>query len=234
LDGQYRKHAIHGDFCRRDINTAKEFFMKKMKKKLLFVFVLSAMTVFGGGGLLFASGAASREKAEQSRVADVGDVAEVQDVEYPPRRNPGVQVASGPVYAVPAAALNPEAERLPPPVYAISGIKGVEIREGNPWEVVDIIVDLPERETFGRGILEGEDVSSWIQNLPDGLEARAHGVKKGASSIRIYISGVPSVTMREVVRVNIPGAYLTSGSARLFGSPTEQESFDSWQKSRTE
>jgi hypothetical protein len=167
-------------------------------------------------------------------VADVADVAEVRDVEYLPRRNPGVQRASGSVYALPATALSPEAERLPPPVYAIAGIRGVEIREGNPWEVVDIIVDLPEKETFSRGILEGEDVGEWIQNLPDGLEARAHGVKKGASTIKIYISGTPTVTMRELVRVNIPGTYLTGGSALQFVSPTEQESFDSWKSGQTE
>jgi hypothetical protein len=205
-----------------------------MKKNVMFVFVWLTMTVLWGGGLLFAGGASSRGTTSQSRVADVADVAEVRDVEYLPRRNPGVQVASGSVYALPATALNPEAERIPPPVYAISGIRGEEIQEGSPWEVVDIIVVLPERETFSRGILEGEDVSAWVQNLPPGLEARAHGVKKGAATIKIYVSGVPTVTMREVVRVNIPGTYLTGGSDRLFVSPTEEESYDSWKSSQTE
>jgi hypothetical protein len=203
-------------------------------KKTLFVFVWLGMTALCGGGLLFAGGIMGREKASQAKVAEVADVAEVQETEYLPRRNPGVQVAGGNVYALPATPLNPEAERLPPPVYAISGVKGIEIHESRPLEVVDIFVILPEKETFSRGILEGEDVSGWIPNLPDGLEARAHGIKKGAAFIKIYISGTPTVTARELVRVNIPGTYLTSGTSRQFVSPTEEESFDSWQKSQTE
>jgi hypothetical protein len=207
---------------------------REMKKNFLFVFVWLTMTVLCGGGLLFAGGASSRERAGQSRVAEVADVAEVQDIDYLPRPNPNVQRAGGSVYALPATALNPEAERLPPPVYAIAGVKGVEISEGLPWEVVDIIVDLPEKETFSQGILEGEDVSGWVENLPAGLEARAHGIKKGATSIKIYVSGVPSVPMREVVRVVIPGTYLTGGSSRQFVSPTQEESLATWQKSQTE
>ncbi|MDR1566497.1 MAG: hypothetical protein LBS48_04335 [Treponema sp.] len=205
-----------------------------MKKTLVFVSVWLALTAVCGGGLLFAGGAISRETASQSKVADVADVAEVPESDFEPRSNPNVKRASGNVYALPAGPLSPEAERLPPPVYAIAGIRGVEIREGSPWEVVDVIVNLPEKETFSRGILEGEDVSEWIQNLPPGLEARAHGIKKGAKTIRIYISGTPAVTMRERVNVNIPGTYLTGGNPRLFVSPTEQESLESWAKTQTE
>jgi hypothetical protein len=211
--------------------TASDIRRKMMKKNLMFVFVWLTMTVLWGGNLLFASGAASRGRAGQSRVADLADVAEVQDIEYQPRRNPGVQRASGSVSALPATALNPEAERIPPPVYAISGIKGVEIQE--LWEVVDIIVKLPEKETFSEGILEGEDVSNWILNLPAGLEARAHGIKKGAKEIKIYISGTPTETKREFVQVEIPGTYLTSGTALRADSPTEKESFDSWKNAKT-
>jgi hypothetical protein len=204
-----------------------------MKKTLLFAFVWLTLTVVCGGGLLFAGGASSRGKTGQSRVAEVADVAEVKDQDYPIRRNPNVVRASGNVYAWPAEPLKPEPERLPPPVYAIAGVRGVEISEGSPL-VVDIVVNLPEKETFARGILEGEDVSDWITNLPDGLEARAHGVKKGAKTIKIYVSGTPTVTMREVVQVSIPSSYLTGGTALQAASPTEQESFDSWQKSQTE
>jgi hypothetical protein len=204
------------------------------KNFLLFVFVWLAMTVLCGGSLLFAGGIMGRERTRQFEAADVVDVAEVQDTEYQPRRNPGVQRASGSVYALPATALTPEEERLPPPVYAIAGVRGVEIHENMPMEAVDIIVELPEKETFSRGILEGEDVSGWIPNLPKGLEAKAHGVKKGGKSIKIYISGAPLVTAREPVKVTIPGTYLTGGASRQFVSPTEEESFDSWQKSQTE
>jgi hypothetical protein len=100
--------------------------------------------------------------------------------------------------------------------------------------VVDIFVLLPTKETFSRGILEGEDVSSWIDNLPAGLEARAHGVKRGDSLIKIYVSGTPTVTGRELIRVTIPGTYLAGGSARQFVSPTEEESQRTWANSQTE
>lgn len=205
-----------------------------MKKTLMFVFVWLALTAAFGGGAVFASGMFGKETASQSGVADVADVAEVPDSDYLPRLNPSVRRASGSVYALPAGPLSPEAERLPPPVYAIAGIRGEEIRESGPLEAVDIIVNLPEKESFSRGILEGQDVSDWIQNLPPGLEARAHGVKKGARTISIYVSGTPLVTMRERVSVNIPGTYLTGGNPRLFVSPTEQESLESWEKSQTE
>jgi hypothetical protein len=183
---------------------------------------------------IFGSAGGRDAAADQQSVAEVSDVAEVPERDYLPRRNPAVQRASGDVYALPANQLKPEAERLPPPVYAISGVRGQEIQEIAPPEVVDVVVDLPDPETFSRGILEGEDVSDWIQNLPDGLTAQAHGIKKGAKSIRIYISGTPTVTMREVIRVNIPGTYLTSGRARDFASPTEEESFKSWEAGQTE
>jgi hypothetical protein len=207
-----------------------------MKKKLLFVFVWLAMTALCGGSLLFAGGMFSKLTEQPSRVvAEGADVAEVQDIDYEPRFNrAAVQKASGNVYALPATPLSPESERLPPPVYAISGVKGVEIREYQPLEAVDIIVELPEKETFSRGILEGEDVSDWILNLPGGLEARAHKVKKGAASIKIYISGTPTVTARELIRVEIPGTYLTSNTARQFVSPTEEASFESWEKTQIE
>jgi hypothetical protein len=99
---------------------------------------------------------------------------------------------------------------------------------------VDIVVELPGKETFSRGILEGENVSDWIPNLPAGLEARAHKVKTGDSSIKIYISGTPSVTARERVRVTIPGTYLAGGASRQFVSPTEEESFDAWKETQIE
>ncbi|MDR1588111.1 MAG: hypothetical protein LBS57_11695 [Treponema sp.] len=205
-----------------------------MKKTMLFVFaglVIACLPAFALGSR---DSDRERDIAEQKQVAEVADVAAVEDIDYMPRQNPGVQRASGSIYALPASPLAPEAERLPPPVYAISGVRGQEIQEGNPWEVVDIVITLPEKETFSRGILEGEDVSNWIRNLPEGLEARAHGIKKGATSVKIYISGTPAVTVREVVRVSIPGTYLASGSSRDFISPTEEESFKSWEASQTQ
>jgi hypothetical protein len=204
-----------------------------MKKTMLLVFaglMIVCLPVFAKGGADSSGG----ESAAQNQVADVADVAEVPVRNYAPRQNPGVQQASGQVYALPANSLAPEAERLPPPVYAISGVKGQEIQEGALGEVVDIVIDLPEKEAFSRGLLEGEDVANWIQNLPRGLEARAHQARKGATSIRIYISGTPEETMREIIRVSIPGTYLTSGISRSFVSPTEDDSFKSWQSGQIE
>jgi hypothetical protein len=202
-----------------------------MKKTVLLVFaglMITCLPVFAKG--LFQKD--SEEDTTKSQVVDVADVAEVSSEFNPPRRNDNVKVASGRIYARPAERLDPEGERLPPPVYAISGVKGQEIHE--LWEVVDVWIILPEKETFSRGLLEGEDVANWIQNLPTGLEARAHKAKKGATSVKIYISGTPDVTMREIIRVSIPGTYLTSGTSRSFVSPTEDESFKAWQAAQVE
>ncbi|MFP3089747.1 hypothetical protein LQZ21_05410 [Treponema sp. TIM-1] len=215
-------------------------------KRMLFIFVGLAMISIHGFALGGSDSSASRKgEGGTQYVIETPNLDEVR-IQVPlPRRNAGIQRAGSPVYALPADALAPEAERIPPPVYAISGVRGQEIREVKElreigrntyavtWEVVDIVVELPEGETFSQGILEGEDVSDWIENLPDGLEATAHKVKKGANSIKIYISGIPTVTMRELIRVNIPGTYLTRGNSRAFVSPTEEASFQSWQEGQT-
>jgi hypothetical protein len=204
-----------------------------MKKIWLFAFLsvtVAGLPLFAGG--IFDSG--GRSATDQSGSVEAAAVAEMPTEYPPPRRRGTLAPASGDVYALPATPLKPEPERLPPPVYAISGVRGQEIIEGYPLEAVDIIVHLPERETFSRGILEGQDVSNWIDNLPKGLEARAHGTKRGASDIKIYISGTPEETRREVIRVTIPATYLTGGSNRSFVSPTEEESFQAWEASQTQ
>jgi hypothetical protein len=178
------------------------------------------------------------QSSNQSGVADVADVEEVPDVRTPSEPKPGIGSAevvleTGGVFALPAVPLKPEEERLPPPVYAISGVKGQKISEGNPWEVVDLWVLLPKNESFSKGILEGTEVDDWIINLPDGLEARAHGVKKGATRVSIYISGTPKNTGRDYIKVQIPGEYLKSGTARQFFSPTEEENLKTWEESQT-
>jgi len=188
--------------------------------------------IIGCAGL--SSGVGGRQSiGGQSNVAEAAAIAEVQDSDYEPRRNPAAGRASSTVYALPAIPLKPEAERLPTPVYAISGIRGREIQESNPWEVVDIWVELPANESFSRGIVEGEDKSDWIVNLPAGLEGRVHGIKKGATSIHIYVSGTPTVTAREEIKVKIPGTYLTGGVDLQFISPNEVESLSAWEASQT-
>jgi hypothetical protein len=209
---------------------------KNMKKIVSFVFVWLILTVLGGGELLFAGNLFGQRGAQQAGGGiTVADLPEVEERKDPPRPNPKTGQASGNVYALRAEPLKPAQESLPPPVHAIAGVKGEKMVEsGKSATVVDIIVNLPESEKFSKGILEGEDVSDWIENLPEGLEAKAHGIKKGAKTIKIYVSGTPAVTMREVVRVTIPGTYLTGGANRQFVSPTEEESFETWQKSQTE
>jgi hypothetical protein len=171
--------------------------------------------------------------AEAAETAEALEIAEVEEADYVPRRNPAAGRASSGVYALPASPLKPEAERLPTPVYAISGVRNQDIQEGASWEVVDIVVELPVKESFSRGLVEGADVSDWIINLPNGLEGRAHNVKKGATSIRIYVSGTPTVTARGEIKVRIPGTYLTGGADLQFISPTETESISAWEASQT-
>jgi hypothetical protein len=218
-----------------------------MKKLMVFVFA-GLMTLFVSGSL-FAGAMFQRQGAstQGGGVASAAEIDEVPDQKFYPQPNPAAKQAGGSVSALPAIPLKPEAERLPPPFYAIAGVKGIAIRETgldpssnssreqnlDYMEVVDIIVILPERESFSRGILEGDDVSHWVGNLPAGLEARAHGLKKGANSIRIYISGTPTVTGRETVTVTIPGTYLTWGVDRRFVSPTQEESQKAWEDSQT-
>jgi hypothetical protein len=220
-------------------------------KRMLFVFAGLAMIAIHGFALGSSQSSSGRKgERDVQYVIETPNLDEVSIKVPLPRRNAGIQRAGSPVYALPAIALVPESERLPPPVYAIAGVKGQEIREikelrevgkNEPgkhiyevtWEVVDIVIELPEKETFSRGILEGEDVSDWIENLPDGLEAKAHKVKRGATSMKIYVSGIPTETMRELIRVNIPGTYLSRGTSRAFVSPTEEASFQSWQEGQT-
>jgi hypothetical protein len=171
--------------------------------------------------------------SKKSKVVDVV-LAEVPDVDYEPRLNPAAaRHAEGTVYAEPTTPLALEVEDGPSPVYTISGVKNRDLEKNNPRELVDIVVILPEKDTFSRNIWGGTDVSEWIINLPKGLEARAHGVRKGATGIRIYISGTPEETRREVVKVQIPGEYLKSGSARQFISPTEEDSIKAWEEQQT-
>jgi hypothetical protein len=172
---------------------------------------------------------------ETAETAEAAEVSEVKDADFVPRRNPAAGQASSTVYAIPAVALKPEVaeERLPPPVYAISGVRNQEIRENTPQEVVDIVIELPAKRAFSQGLVEGAYVSDWISNLPAGLEGRAHNVKQGATSIRIYVAGTPTIAVREEIRVTIPGTFLTGGTALQFFSPSETESLSAWEASQT-
>jgi hypothetical protein len=170
---------------------------------------------------------------EAAETAKAGEVSEVEDSDFVPRRNPAAGRASSAVYAAPALPLKPEAERLPTPGYARSGVRNQEIQEDSQGEVVDIVVELPAKETFSRGLVEGADVTDWILNLPAGLEGRTHNVKKGATSIRIYVSGIPATTARQEIKVKIPGTYLSGGADLQFVSPTETESLSAWEAGQT-
>jgi hypothetical protein len=195
----------------------------------------ACILIVGGAGLSFGGGLldGGAKAAKATKTAEAAEVAEVAETNYVPNRNPAAGRASSAVYALPALPLKPEAERLPTPVYAISGVRNQEIQDGSLWEVVDIVVELQDKVTFSRGLVEGADVSDWILNLPAGLEGRAHNVKKGATSVKIYIAGTPTVTAREEIKVKIPGTYLSGGADIQFVSPTETESISAWEASQT-
>jgi hypothetical protein len=203
-----------------------------MKKLMALVFAGLMMLVVSGA--LFALGSKD-ESIQGGGIARAEVIDQVPtDQKFLPARNPKTTTAEwrpdeGGVHALPATKLDIWEEALPPPFYAISGVKNQPIREeGSAIEAVDIRIDLPKGEKFSRGLLGGDDVSSWIENLPAGLEARAHRVRKGATYILIYISGVPTVTAREVIRVTVPSTYLTKGAALQFVSPTEEENHTTW------
>jgi hypothetical protein len=234
---------------RKEVKLRKEFFMKRTALLVCAFIVAAAGPAFAMGALssggsqtsgrpqtsgrLQSSGSMRVGLAQKPAAADVGDIAEVEDwdVSQDLRRNPNTEKAQGYVYAEPAAALK-EAPlpTLPPPVYAISGVKGLEIRDS---ERVDLVVVLPEPDRFARGLIEGEDVSNWVENLPQGLEALAHRVKVNDKSMRIYITGTPAVSSRGSVIVNIPGVYLESSQTRRFVSPTEEATQRVFEKSQT-
>ena len=203
-----------------------------MKKELFYVFAMLILISISLTGCVNLS--ARPEEAFP---------AEVPNVDYQPRRwgeeearwgypenkrvNTQIGTAQGAVYAQPAKSrVEDGARELPPPVYAISGVKNQEIHE--IWENVDIVLILPEKDSFNRRIPGGTDVIGWIQNDLHGLEARIHEVKKGAKNARIYISGKSTQTMRETIRVLVPAEFLKSGQPRQFTSPSEEETLKAW------
>jgi hypothetical protein len=206
--------------------------MKKIWWFAFFGLMVAGLPLFAGGTLdSFGAKSASGEV----EVVEAAEVAEMPTEYPPPRRRQGLNQAAGQVYAAPVEVrLESEAEQLPPPAYAISGVRGQQILEGDPMEAVDIIVELPERVSFAVGFPAGRDVSDWITNLPKGLEARAYRTKRGDTKVKIYVSGTPEVTMREAIRVTVPGTYLSDGNARSFVSPTESESVQAWEAGQTE
>jgi hypothetical protein len=220
--------------------------MQKQKKAILlaWVFMIAAGQVFAAGSMQgqgqqrqSTNEAARRDMMRRSQevsVANAADILEVEDRDISPdlRRNPKTGRAMGDVWAEPAAPIaeGNETERLPLPVYAVSGVKGQEIL---PGERVDIVVRLPDSEKFVKGLIEGENVSEWIENLPPGLTALARGVRVNDTAIRIYITGKPAVTGHTMVRVNIPESYLAGGIARQFRSPTEEENIRAFEASQT-
>jgi hypothetical protein len=198
---------------------------------ILHISAISILLLFGF--LAISSGSTTAKSATRKTVAGTGitvvegaDVAEFNEaIIRPAGINPRTGQAKGDASAVPATKLKPKEETLPPPVYAISGFKGQPIAEGDPrWEVVDVVVKLQNKEVFGQPILEGTDVTEWIENLPKGLEANIHAVKKGANQAKIYVSGTPEESKRDLIRVTIPGSFLKSGNPQSFKSPTENES----------
>ncbi|MDR0841398.1 MAG: hypothetical protein LBN26_08480 [Christensenellaceae bacterium] len=64
--------------------------------------------------------------------------------------------------------------------------------------------------TLDPGLLVGANAASWFSNLPAGMTAIVSGVDGGAT-IRISLSGTPTVASLAAFDITIPGSALTSG-----------------------
>jgi hypothetical protein len=118
----------------------------------------------------------------------------------------------GDVQVLAPTQLKPGQVLLPDVYNAIVGNKNYEIFPK------DVYVKLPEGVTFNAAIVEAEDVTDWITNLPAGLIGQVHAVKAGAKEVKIYVSGKPTETKKDAVMVTIPGAFLSSGQSTSLAS----------------
>jgi len=221
--------------------------MLRLKKKVVIGVLCAALAarVFAGGSLDDIDGASSTRStrgglqtsggAAAAGVYDVDDLPYVPDETYYPEANPRTRKAVGELYVTPSDGLRAGDARLPPPVHAISGVRGQRLDDTvrapagsarkNPYaETVDVFVNVGENDYFVRDVREGFDATTWIENLPEGLRARAHHVSAGkeARVIGFYITGVPRTARRSEIRVVIPAGFLASGRERTFVSSTEE------------
>ncbi|MDR2477095.1 MAG: hypothetical protein LBD18_04835 [Treponema sp.] len=81
----------------------------------------------------------------------------------------------------------------------------------SPIKAKDIIIRLVDT-SFQAPIKEGEDLSAWFVNMPEGLTATAHvpeggsklAAEKGAAQVLVTIEGTPRQTVNQPIKVIIP------------------------------
>jgi hypothetical protein len=81
----------------------------------------------------------------------------------------------------------------------------------SPIKAKDIIIRLVDT-SFQSPIKEGEDLSAWFVNMPEGLTATAHApeggsklaAEKGAARVLVTIEGTPRQTVNQPIKVIIP------------------------------
>ena len=86
------------------------------------------------------------------------------------------------------------------PFQAISGIRGQRL------EPTDVIITF-RTDRIRERIRPGTEIN-WITNLPAGLTARVREAERGSNRAVIVIEGVPTVTLNEAMRFNIPAGDL--------------------------
>jgi hypothetical protein len=82
---------------------------------------------------------------------------------------------------------------------------------GSPIKAKDIIIRLVDT-SFQVPVKEGEDLSAWFVNMPEGLSATAHAPEegsklaadKGAVQVLVTIQGTPRQTVNQPIKVIVP------------------------------
>ena len=88
----------------------------------------------------------------------------------------------------------------------VSGTTGSAITDA------DVVVTIAN-DKLASEIAADTDLSSWITNLPEGLEAKAKTIAAAeATAVTIKISGIPTADSSEPIAVTVPSASLTGGA----------------------
>jgi hypothetical protein len=90
-------------------------------------------------------------------------------------------------------------------------VEDVTIKGGTNIELSDEVIINLSGDTF-LPMEEGTVVTTWFENIPNGLIATSPEVEEFADTITIAISGTPTVWDAAVLEIKIPGTALDSGS----------------------
>ncbi len=86
---------------------------------------------------------------------------------------------------------------------------------GTPIIPKDILVEIKEEDNSISSIItQNTDVSSWITNLPDGLQARVKDeIVIGSKLFTIEVLGIPTVQLSQPIKMVIPSAILANNKS---------------------